>query len=70
MAAVSVTTVTVRQILMPAFHRDTDAGLRQRSVEALRQHPELQTFVAWVKTKPDDFFVRIHKRARAHQRRR
>lgn len=30
MAAVAVTTVLVRQILMPAINRATDAGLRQR----------------------------------------
>ncbi len=30
MAAVAVTTVPVRQILMPAINRATDAGLRQR----------------------------------------
>lgn len=30
MAAVAVTTVLVRQILMPAINRATDAGLRER----------------------------------------
>lgn len=30
MAAVSVTTIPVRQFLMPAINRATDAGLRQR----------------------------------------
>ena len=30
MAAVAVTTVPVRQLLMPAINRATDAGLRQR----------------------------------------
>jgi Domain of unknown function (DUF4149) len=30
MAAVAVTTVPVRQLLMPAIHRATDAGLRRR----------------------------------------
>ncbi len=30
MAAVAITTVPVRQILMPAINRATDAGLRQR----------------------------------------
>jgi hypothetical protein len=30
MAAIAVTTVPVRQILMPAINRATDAGLRQR----------------------------------------
>lgn len=30
MAAIAITTVPVRQILMPAINRATDAGLRQR----------------------------------------
>ncbi len=30
MAAVAMTTVPVRQMLMPAINRATDAGLRQR----------------------------------------
>ena len=30
MAAVALTTVPVRQLLMPAINRATDAGLRQR----------------------------------------
>jgi hypothetical protein len=30
MAAVAITTVPVRQVLMPAINRATDAGLRQR----------------------------------------
>jgi len=40
------------------------------TVEALLQHPELQAFVAWVKTKPENFFVRTHKSARVRKRRR
>lgn len=39
------------------------------TVEALLQHPELQAFVAWVKTKSEDFFVRTHKSTRIRMRR-
>ena len=39
------------------------------TVEALLQHPELQAFVAWVKTKPEDFFVRTRKSERIRTRR-
>jgi hypothetical protein len=40
MAAVAITTVPVRQVLMPAINRATDAGLRQRfkrSADRLRR---------------------------------
>ena len=39
------------------------------TVEALLQHPELQAFVASVKIKPEDFFVRTHKSTRIRMRR-
>jgi hypothetical protein len=40
------------------------------TVEALLQHPELAAFVAWVKTKPDDFFVGTSKSKRIKKKRR
>jgi hypothetical protein len=39
------------------------------TVQALLQHPELQTFLAWVKTKPEVFFVRTNKSVRIRMRR-
>ncbi len=39
------------------------------TVEALLQHSELQAFVAWLKTKPEDFFARTHKSTRIRMRR-
>ena len=39
------------------------------TVEALLQHPALQVFLAWVKTKPEGFFVRAQKSARIRPRR-
>jgi len=53
-----------------ALITETELARQYATVEALRQHPELQTFVAWVKTKSDDFFVRTHKSMRAQRRRR
>jgi hypothetical protein len=39
------------------------------TVDALLQHPEIQAFVAWVKSKPDNFFVRTQKSQRIRKRR-
>ena len=39
-------------------------------VLALLRHPELSAFVAWVKTKPEEFFVSTRKSARVRKRRR
>ncbi len=33
------------------------------------QHPELQAFMAWAKSKPGDFFVRTPKSTRIRMRR-
>lgn len=35
-----------------------------RSVEALREAPQLARFLAWVRRKPDDFFERTRKSQR------
>ena len=50
----------------------TEAELARQyaTVEALLQHPELQAFLAWVKTKPADFFVSTRKSARVRRGRR
>ena len=53
-----------------ALFTETELARQFCTVEALLGHPELQAFVAWVKTKPDDFFVRTQKSARIKKRRR
>ena len=53
-----------------ALLTETELARQYATVDALLQHPELQTFVAWVKTKPDDFFVRTRKSTRVRKRRR
>lgn len=51
-----------------ALLTETELARRYNTVDALLAHPELQAFLAWVKTKPDDFFVRTRKSARMRRR--
>ena len=53
-----------------ALLTETELARQYATVDALLGHPELQVFVAWVKTKPVDFFVRTSKSARVRRRRR
>lgn len=53
-----------------ALLTETELARHYATVEALLQHPELQAFITWVKTKPDDFFVRTHKSAHTRKGRR
>ena len=53
-----------------ALLTETELARQYATVDALLAHPELQAFVAWVKTKPDDFFVSTRKSARVRGRRR
>ena len=47
---------------------ETELARQYATVEALLAHPELKVFVSWVKTKPEDFFVRASKSARVRKR--
>ena len=47
---------------------ETELARQYATVEALLAHPELKVFVSWVKTKPEDFFVRTSKSARVRKR--
>lgn len=40
---------------------ETELARRYHTAEALLSHPEVARFVAWVKTKPDDFMERTRK---------
>jgi 5-methylcytosine-specific restriction endonuclease McrA len=53
-----------------ALLTETELARQYATVEALLAHPELKTFVAWVKKKPEDFFVRTHKSTKLRPRRR
>lgn len=47
---------------------ETELARSYHSVEQLQAHPALRSFVDWVRTKPDDFFVRTRKSERVRRR--
>ena len=47
---------------------ETELARQYATVDALLAHPGINTFVAWVRTKPDDFFVSTRKSARVKKR--
>ena len=47
-----------------ALLTETELARQFNSVDALLTHPDVALFVAWVKTKPDDFMERTHKSQR------
>ena len=51
-----------------ALLTETQLARHYNTVESLKAHPELETFLNWVKTKPDDFMVRTHKSAQLRRR--
>lgn len=53
-----------------ALLTETELARQYATVEALLAHREVQAFVAWVKTKPEDFFARARKSTRVRKGRR
>jgi len=47
-----------------ALLTETELARQYNSVEALLAHPDMASFIAWVKTKPDDFMERTRKSQR------
>ncbi|ARV18010.1 hypothetical protein AEP_01057 [Curvibacter sp. AEP1-3] len=47
-----------------ALFTETELARQFNSVEALLAHPDMASFVAWVKTRPDDFMERTRKSQR------
>lgn len=47
-----------------ALLTETELARQFNSVDALLTHPDVALFVAWVKTKPDDFMERTRKSKR------
>ena len=47
-----------------ALFTETELARQLNSVDVLLAHPDILLFVAWVKTKPDDFMERIRKSQR------
>ena len=51
-----------------ALLTETELARHYPNPEALRAHPELARFLAWVRGKPDDFFERSRKSERLRRR--
>lgn len=54
-------TVLLHQICHTAIHAalsETDLARRYATIEALRTHPRIATFVAWVRHRPPEFHAR------------
>ena len=47
-----------------ALFSETELAREFSTAPALLAHPEVQKFVAWVRTKPDDFFERTRRAGR------
>ncbi len=51
-----------------ALLTETELARQYATVEAMQAPPAIGAFVAWVKTKPRDFFVATRKSARRRRR--
>lgn len=51
-----------------ALLTETELVQQYATVEALLAHPQLKSFVAWLQTKPDDFYVHTFKSVRVQAR--
>lgn len=64
-------TIALHRICHRQIHAvltETELARDFHSVPSLLGHPAIQSFVAWVRTKPDDFFVRTRKSDRVRRR--
>jgi len=44
-----------------ALFNETELARKLNTAESLKEHPDMQRFIAWVKTKPDSFYQRTSK---------
>jgi hypothetical protein len=51
-----------------ALFSETELARQYNNVEALLAHPEMARFVAWVRSKPEDFYERTRKSQRLRSR--
>lgn len=51
-----------------ALFTESELAHAYHEVEALLAHPDIARFVAWVRTKPDDFYERTRKSERIRRR--
>jgi hypothetical protein len=47
-----------------ALFTETELAQQFNTAEMLRNHPEMQKFITWVKSKPNNFSERVRKSAR------
>ncbi len=47
-----------------ALFTETELARHLNSADAIRQHPQMQSFIKWVKNKPDGFYERVAKSSR------
>ena len=47
-----------------ALFTETELANQLNTASALQEHPQMQRFIHWVKTKPDHFFEKSRKSAR------
>ena len=47
-----------------ALFTETELATHLHTASALQEHPEMQRFIQWVKSKPDHFFEKTRKSAR------
>lgn len=51
-----------------ALFTESELATRLNSADAIRQHPQMQRFIEWVKNKPDGFYERVAKSTRLRER--
>ena len=51
-----------------ALFTETELARRLNSADAIREHPQMQRFIEWVKNKPDGFYERVAKSTRLKER--
>lgn len=47
-----------------ALFTETELAIKLNNAETLRAHPEMQKFIAWIKSKPNDFYEKTRKSTR------
>lgn len=51
-----------------ALFNESELAKTYQTVDALLAHPEIQSFVKWIKNKPGDFYERVNKSQRIRKR--
>ena len=47
-----------------ALFTETELAVQLNTAIALQEHPEMQRFIQWIRTKPNDFYEKSRKSAR------